>query len=59
MNWAAIFSLDGRAFYIWGSFGAFAIAMILEIILVRMRSKRAQAGIEEEVMADKVKGRAK
>ena len=57
MNWAAVFSLDGRAFYIWGSFGAFAIAVILEIILVRMRAKRAQAGIEEQLMTNNAKGR--
>ena len=50
--------MDGRAFYVWGSFGAFAIAIILEIVLVRLRGKRAQADIEEELMAAKVKGRA-
>ena len=58
MNWAEFFSMDGRAFYVWGSFGAFAIAIILEIVLVRMRGKRAQAEIQEELMAAKAKGRA-
>ncbi len=57
MNWAEFFSMDGRAFYVWGSFGAFAIAIILEIVLVRLRGKHAQAEIEEELMAAKVKGR--
>ena len=55
MNWATFFSMDSRAFYIWGSFGAFAIAVVLEIMLVRLRIKRAQAEIEEELMADKAK----
>ena len=55
MNWATFFSMDSRAFYIWGSFGAFAIAVVLEIMLVRLRVKRAQAEIEEELMADKAK----
>ena len=55
MNWATFFSMDSRAFYMWGSFGAFAIAIVLEIMLVRLRGKRAQAEIEEELMADKLK----
>lgn len=57
MNWAAFFSMDGRAFYIWGSFGAFAIAIILEIALVRLRGKRIHAEIEDELMADKANRR--
>ena len=59
MNWATFFSMDSRAFYLWGSFGAFAIAVVLEIMLVRLRVKRAQAEIEEELMADKAKGPAR
>ena len=57
MNWAAFFSMDGRAFYIWGSFGAFAIAIILEIALVRLRGKRINAEIEDELMAGKANRR--
>ncbi len=56
MSWAEFFSMDGRGFYVWGSFGAFAIAIILEIVLVRLRGKRAQTEIEEELMVAKVKG---
>ena len=59
MNWATFFSMDSRAFYIWGSYGAFAIAIMLEIMLVRLRGKRAQAEIEEELMADKAKRTAR
>ena len=57
MNWAEFFSMGGRGFYVWGSFGAFAIAITLEIILVRLRAKRAQAAIEDELLADKTRGR--
>jgi heme exporter protein CcmD len=53
MNWAEFFYMDGRAFYVWGSFGAFAIAIALEIIFVRVRGKRINAEIEEELMASK------
>ena len=55
MNWTAFFSMDARAFYIWGSFGAFVVAIVLEITLVRLRGKHAKAEIEEELMADKAK----
>ena len=58
MNWAEFFTVSGRGFYIWGSFGAFAIAIILEIIFVRLRGMRAQAAIEDELLADKARGRA-
>ena len=53
MNWTAFFSMDARAFYVWGSFGAFVVAIMLEITLVRLRGKRAQAEIEGQLMADK------
>ena len=56
MNWAEFFSMDGRGFYVWGSFGAFAIAIILEIIFVRLRGKRALAAVEGELLADNAKG---
>ncbi len=59
MNWAAFFSMDGRAFYMWGSFGAFAIAIMMEIVLVRRRGQRVIAEIEEEIMAGKTRGGAR
>ncbi len=57
MNWAEFFSMDGRGFYVWGSFGAFAIAIVVEIIFVRLRAGRAQAAIEDALLADKARGR--
>ncbi len=59
MNWAEIFTLDGRGFYIWGSFGAFALAVIVEVVLVRMRGRRINAEIEEELMAAKLAQKTK
>lgn len=41
MNWAEFFSMGGRGFYVWGSYGAFALAIAIEIILLRARSRRA------------------
>ena len=51
MNWANFFSMDGRAFYVWGSFGAFTLAIIAEIIILRLRTRRAKAQIGEQVQA--------
>lgn len=41
MNWAEFFAMGGRGFYVWGSFGAFFLAIALEIWLVRQRALRA------------------
>ena len=49
MNWSAFFSMDGRAFYVWGSFGAFAVAIALEIVLVRARARRAAREIRDDM----------
>lgn len=56
MNWADFFSLDGRGFFLWGSFGAFALAIIVEIVLLRLRIKRINTENKEELMASKLKG---
>ena len=36
------FSMGGRGFYVWMSFGAFAICAIAEIMLARARLARAK-----------------
>lgn len=41
MNWAEFFSMGGRGFYVWGSYGVFVLAIAIEIILLRSRTKRA------------------
>ncbi len=43
MNWAEFFSMGGRGFYVWGSYGAFALAVAVEIYLLRRRARRAAA----------------
>ena len=59
MNWAEFFSMGGRGFYVWGSYGAFVIAIIVEVILLRSRAKRINEGIREELMADNARGNGK
>ena len=41
MSLAEFFSMGGRGFYVWGSFGAFALMVAIEIFLLRQRARRA------------------
>ena len=54
MNWADFFSMGGRGFFVWGSFGAFLVAVIIEIVLVRLRIHRAQAEIRDLRLVQKI-----
>ena len=56
MNWGDFFSMGDRAFYVWGSFGALAIAIAVELVLLRLRARRIDAEIKQELMAYKLKG---
>jgi len=33
--------MGGRGFYVWGSFGVFTVAIAAEIVLLRLRVRRA------------------
>jgi heme exporter protein D len=48
VNWAEFFSMGGRGFYVWGSFGVFALAIAVEIVLLRIRVARAAAMLDKE-----------
>ena len=49
MNWAEFFSMDGRGFYVWGSFGAFLVCIVIEIVLVRLRIHDAQKTVRDSL----------
>jgi heme exporter protein D len=51
MNLADFFSMDGRAFYVWGSFGALAIGVLIEVLVLRARANSIHAEIEEDALA--------
>jgi heme exporter protein D len=38
MNWAEFFSMGGRGAFVWGSFGVFALGIVLELVLLRARA---------------------
>jgi len=39
MNWSKFFSMDGYAFYVWGSYALALVAMCGEVLLVVRRKK--------------------
>ncbi len=42
MNWTEFFSMGGRGAFVWGSFGVFALGILLEIITLRLRVRRSK-----------------
>jgi heme exporter protein CcmD len=48
MSWADFQAMGDRAFYLWGSFGAFFLMIAVEIIGLRMRAARVRNEMENE-----------
>jgi heme exporter protein D len=42
MNWAEFFSMGGRGVFVWGSFGVFALAIALELVLLAARVRQSK-----------------
>jgi heme exporter protein CcmD len=57
MNWAEFFAMDGRGFYVWGSFGAFLLCIVIEIVLVRLRISRSQELVRAAVLGEREESR--
>ena len=38
---SAFFSMGGYAFYVWGAFGITALVLVIEVMSVRSRRRRA------------------
>ena len=47
-SWADFWAMGGQAFFVWMSFGALLVAIVVELLLLRVRRSRALAAIEEE-----------
>ncbi len=56
MNWNEFFSMDGRGFFVWMSFGALLVCVSIEIIMVRLRIDRAQVAAREDVAVRHLQG---
>jgi len=51
MQWHSVdqfFAMGGHAFYVWGSFGACALAMIVEAWLLRRRHRALVLSLKRE-----------
>ena len=56
MNWGSaseFFAMGGHALYVWGSFGACAVLMIVEPILAKVRRNNALNELRREIRARK------
>ncbi len=51
MNWVEFFSMDGKGFFVWGSFGVFLLCIVVEIVLVRRRIDCAQQSVRDSIAA--------
>ncbi len=47
-SWPEFWAMGGHAFFVWMSYGALLVAIVVEIIQLRVRRNRALAAIEEE-----------
>ena len=47
-SWAEFWAMGGHAFFVWMSYGALLVAIVVEIVLLRIRRNRALTAIEEE-----------
>lgn len=47
-SWADFWAMGGHAFFVWMSYGALLVAVVVEVFLLQARRKRALAAIEEE-----------
>jgi heme exporter protein D len=54
MNWnspAEFFAMGGYAFYVWGSFGVTAVALLIEPMLARRRRNEILKSLRREFAA--------
>ena len=57
MNWnsaADFFAMGGYALYVWGSFGACALAFVVEPLLIRQRHKLIVRTLRRQTAAEKL-----
>ena len=59
MHWnnaGEFFAMGGYAFYVWGSFGACALGMLIEPLLVRQQRRQLLQSLREQRQADAATG---
>ena len=61
MHWnsvAEFFAMGGYAIYVWPSFGACALLMAVETVLVKHRQQAAMISARRQYLADQLDNRA-
>lgn len=56
MNWGSaseFFAMGGYGFYVWGSFGVTAAALLIETLLARKRLSDTRRLLRRELAADR------
>jgi heme exporter protein D len=57
MNWnsaSEFFAMGGYALYVWGSFGACAVAFVVEPLLIRQRHNQILRTLRRQTAAEKL-----
>ena len=57
MNWNSVgdfFAMGGYALYVWGSFGACALALVVEPLLVGKRHGNVLRSLRRQALADRM-----
>ena len=47
-SWSEFWAMGGHAFFVWMSYGALLVAIVVESLLLVLRRRNALAAIEEE-----------
>jgi heme exporter protein D len=47
-SWSDFWAMGGHAYFVWMSYGALLVALVVESLLLHGRRRRALAAIEEE-----------
>ena len=53
-SFGEFFAMGGYALYVWGSFGACALALVLEPLLVGKRHGEVLRGLRRQLLADRL-----
>lgn len=55
MQWNSVsefFAMGGYALYVWGSFGATALVMVVESLLIRVKRKEIERNLRDELQSN-------
>jgi len=48
-SWSDFWAMGGRAFFVWGSYGATALCVVVELVLLGRARKKALAALHDDL----------